>query len=55
MSQQLALSSIFSVLALASLCLAVGNGQITGPRSDGPVIVSQPFSAQSSLPPVLAD
>lgn len=55
MSQQLALSSIFSVLALASLCFAAGNGQIAAPGSDSPVLVSEPFSAQANVTAVLAD
>ena len=51
MSQQLALSSLFSVLALASLCLAVGGG-IMGERggSNGAALVGVQAEIAPGLP-----
>ncbi len=40
MSQQLTLSSLFSVLALASLCLAVGGGIAGESRSASPAPIA---------------
>ena len=50
MSQQLALSSLFSVLALASLALAAGNDGIGG---ENPASMQQMYSAQAELAPDL--
>ncbi|MBV7266214.1 hypothetical protein [Erythrobacter ani] len=52
MSQQVALSSLFSVLALASLCLAAANGQFVG-AGDASLMLGQTVSVQAELPPAL--
>ncbi|MBD2840937.1 hypothetical protein [Erythrobacter rubeus] len=52
MSQQVALSSLFSVLALASLCLAAANGQFAN-AGDAPLSISQPYTVQAELSPGL--
>jgi hypothetical protein len=54
MSQQLSISSLFSVLALASLCIMVGFGQsFAGAPSHAPAPAL--YSIQAELSPGLND
>lgn len=51
MSQQLALSSLFSALALAAMCLAATNGMVR--RDDVSLAFGQPVGAQTEANPGL--
>lgn len=51
MSQQLALSSLFSVLALAMLCLASVNGMVAGDAGNNAPVL--PIAVKAELAPGL--
>lgn len=51
MSHQLALSSLFSILALASLSLAAASGMLG--QEAGSLLVTQPYSVQAEIAPAL--
>jgi hypothetical protein len=51
MSQQLTLSSMFSVLALAGLCMVAGARDLAG--YDTPSVADSPYAVQAELAPGL--